>query len=243
MKSKQHKSESDSPEDKQDVSVPRPKSTVADICQVIIQGFLLAGAFYGICIYEGQLTQMRKANALMKDSTDAATKAAKAAEDSVILARDMNRLDQRAWVAVAQISGPLQAGEPFVTRIRFKNSGKTFARNAQVRVKIDITNKDAFPDFDTLFDTPKDGKEIGVMILAPNAEYESVTEPFELSPFTQEQIDNIRDNQALFVFGRIDYADVFDRGHWTTFCYRYGFPSGEYGYCENHNDADNRSGD
>jgi hypothetical protein len=180
-------------------------------------------------IYGCQLNEMRKAT--------------RVATHGLGLTREMARLDQRAWVATDGADGALSAGQPFVIHIKFKNTGKTFARHAQITVKTEITKKDTLPNFNTLFDPPKNGKKPVTMILVPNAQYEMTTDPVEGSPFSQEQIDNIRDNQGLFVFGRIDYADIFDRKHWTTFCYSYDVTKTEYSYCEKHNDADNRSGD
>lgn len=215
--------------DKQDHADSLPVWKDSQWWQVFVAAVLVPFGVYAVVIYSRQLEQM--------ESTT------KAATEGLALTREMNRLDQRAWVATSGASGELKVGEQFVAHVTFKNTGKTFARNAQFRIKTEITKKDALPNFDSLFDASKDGKDPLMMILAPNAQYESMTDPLENSPFSQEQIDNIRDNQELFVFGRVDYADVFDRGHWTTFCYRYNVKSGEYLYCRTHNDADNRSGD
>jgi len=204
---------------------PLRKSSDPQWWQTFASLILIPVGIVALVIYSRQLHEMQKAT--------------KAATDGLALTREMNRLDQRAWVATSGAEGELQVGQPFITRIKYKNTGKTFARNTQIRVKTEIVRKDTLPHFKTLFDPPKDGKEPTTMILAPNADYESITDPLEGSPFSQEQIDNIRDNQELFVFGRIDYVDVFERKHWTTFCYRYSVRNAQYSYCEKHNDADN----
>jgi hypothetical protein len=219
----------------------RPLSTWADWVQVIVQSLLLLGAIYAVCIYKGQLVAMRESNELLKASTDAATKAAKAAEDSVTLARDMSRLDQRAWVAPSGISGLLKADQPFVCSIRIKNTGKTFARYTQVNAQVGSAKKGMDPPFDKLGDPPANGKMPVTITLAPNGEYELLTDPTR--SFNQQEIENIRDNGDFFVFGRIDYTDVFDRSHWTTFCFRYDLLTDGYDHYGKHNDADNRNGD
>ena len=48
----------------------------------------------------------------MKASTDAATEAAKAARDSVTLARQASHLDQRAWLLV-RVEGIPEENKPF----------------------------------------------------------------------------------------------------------------------------------
>src|SRR5437016_2811471 len=61
---------------------------------LVISSFLTLGAIWAqVWVYNQQLKEMRK-------STDAATKAAKAAEASIIQAKEMTHLDQRAWVAM-----------------------------------------------------------------------------------------------------------------------------------------------
>src|SRR5206468_9786245 len=73
---------------------------------LVVAGFL---TFLAICaqvwIYNCQLKEMQK-------STNAATKSAKAAEDSVTLARENAHLDQRAWIGAEYIGFP-QAGKIF----------------------------------------------------------------------------------------------------------------------------------
>ena len=96
---------------------------------LVISFLLLVVTFMTFCaiciqatIYVFQLKEMRK-------STDAATKAAKAAEDSVTLVRENAHLDQRAWVVVSDVSGVPEVGKPFIVTINISNLGKTFAKN------------------------------------------------------------------------------------------------------------------
>ena len=90
--------------------------------QLILAFFLVVAAIIGACIYGWQLSEMRK-------STNAATKAAKAAEDSVLLAKQNAHLDQRAWVVVSDVSGVPEVGKPFIVTMNITNVGKTFAKN------------------------------------------------------------------------------------------------------------------
>ena len=79
-----------------------------------------------LIIYWCQLREMRK-------STDAATRAAKAAEDSITFARNSAHLDQRAWVAPIDVTGKPEEGKPYKVAVTFKNTGRTFAKNSPMR--------------------------------------------------------------------------------------------------------------
>src|SRR5437588_9436184 len=73
---------------------------------LVISSFLTLGAIWAqVWVYNQQLKEMRKA-------TDAATKAAKAAETSVGTAKEISRRDQRAWVTVRTVAmkTPLAVG-------------------------------------------------------------------------------------------------------------------------------------
>jgi hypothetical protein len=60
----------------------------------------------------------------MRKSTDAATKAARAADESIRLTREMSRLDQRAWVAAKGIAGIPEIGKPLTVIVAYGNTGK-----------------------------------------------------------------------------------------------------------------------
>jgi len=53
--------------------------------------------------------------------------------------------------------------------------------------------------------------------------------------FTKEHAKGFRTGDfRVFFWGRIEYTDIFDCRHWTTFCYEYGFEWSEfrpYGKC------------
>src|SRR5437879_5170932 len=98
--------------------------TKYETLQVILTAFILAAAIIAACIYGCQLSEMQK-------STIAATKAAKAAEDSVLLAKENTHLDQRAWMAIASISGAPNIGEVFRVTITIRNTGKTPAKKVR----------------------------------------------------------------------------------------------------------------
>jgi hypothetical protein len=107
------------------VVLPTPRSNMTryETLQIILTAFILAAAIVAACIYGCQLSEMQK-------STLAATKAAKAAEDSVALATQNAHLDQRAWIGLASVSGAPNVGQPFRVTIAIRNTGNYAASTA-----------------------------------------------------------------------------------------------------------------
>jgi hypothetical protein len=192
----------------------RPLSTWADWVQVIIQGIVLLGAFFALSIYKGQLIEMRAANKLMKASTDAATRAAKAAEDGIRKAEASSHLDQRAWVSTTGVGETHDVGQPVVTTVITKNSGRTFAKEVIVESHRRGLPRGVEPDLSLKSDT-KDGSR-GLM--APDTEYPSETVGVGLVGENDLQLVKKGDIR-VFVFGTITYSDVFGCEHWTKFCW------------------------
>jgi hypothetical protein len=202
---------------------------------LVVAAFL---TFLAICvqafIYNSQLREMKK-------STDAATKAAKAAEEGVAFARESAHLDQRAWVAVIDIKGVPEVGKIFTVNITTKNSGKTFAKNFMMRVVIEpITEAGKEPNF-SLEESAIAQKEPSVSVLAPNGEYTTNSELRKDRPpheTIQSDLDKIRsDELRIFIHGKLTYDDIFGCGHWSTFCLRLKSDLRYTNYGK-HNDAD-----
>jgi hypothetical protein len=213
-------------------------SVIVSLLLVVVSFLTFCAIFAAICIQAGiyffQLKQIRK-------STDAATKAANAAEASVKQVRRTAHHDQRAWVAVADIQGIPEVGTIFSVNLVAQNSGKTFAKNLTMRAVVEaITEKGGEPDF-SLEDSAAARKESSVSLLAPNADYMMDIELRKRTPpheITQSDLDGIRRGDlTLFVHGKMTYDDVFGCAHWATFCTRLK-PDLKYASYGKHNDAD-----
>jgi hypothetical protein len=176
----------------------------------------------------------------MNKSTEAATRAANAAEASVREVRRTARRDQRAWIAMVDIQGIPEVGTMFSVNLVAQNSGKTFAKNLTMRAVIEIAQKGEEPDF-SLEDSDAARKASSVSLLAPNADYVMDIELHKQTPpheITQSDLDGIRSgNLTIFVHGRMTYDDVFGCSHWTSFCTRLK-PDLKYASYGKHNDAD-----
>lgn len=180
---------------------------------MVVNGILAGAAIFGGFIYHSQLVQMQSA-------TDATTRAAKAAEDSITKSEASAHLDQRAWVAATNIDGIPKEGSEFEIKVMAKNTGKTFAKQFTMYVGL---AKNLKPDF-----TLKPTDEGSIAILAPNSEYTAtrlVPNDFgeEHRKLTKDDVEDFTSGRAeLYVFGKMSYNDVFDCPHWTTFCFFLG---------------------
>jgi cytoskeletal protein RodZ len=213
-------------------------SVIVSLLVVVVSFLTFCAIFCAICvqaaIYFFQLKQISK-------STDAATRAANAAEASVKQVNSTARRDQRAWIAVVDIQGIPEVGTIFSVNLVAQNSGKTFAKNLTMRAVVElISEKGKEPDF-SLEDTAAARKDSSASLLAPNADYVMDIEPRKQTPpheITQSDFDGIRSgNLRIFVHGRMTYDDIFGCAHWTSFCARLK-PDLKYASCGTHNDAD-----
>jgi len=165
------------------------------------------------CIFYGQLREMKK-------STDAATKAANAAEASVKQASETAHLDQRAWVGPIHADGnlPAEVDKDFLISIQIKNSGKTFAKKVGVKWHTYPARKQEIPDFEKEMTSVPSETLNSVGLLPPQGE-SSIR--VRCGPITPKAVLDVfrSDEIRYFIFGKITYVDVFDCPHWTTFCY------------------------
>lgn len=208
------------------------------ICTIflVISSFLTLGA---ICvqtfIYNAQLKEMEK-------STNAATKAAKAAEASVEQARQSLHLDQRAWVAVGTVKGIPILDQILNVEVVCKNSGKTFAKKFTMHAVFDPRQKGEQPDFEseTQAAIAKDSPG-GVALLPPNAEFilpMRIQRTGQGAQTTSDDLKNIAEGKLImFAYGKMTYEDIFGCPHWSTFCFRLS-PTLKWFVNETYNDSD-----
>jgi hypothetical protein len=175
--------------------------------QIILSAFVLSAAVIAACIYGCQLSEMQK-------STAASTKAAKAAEDSVILARQNARLEQRAWVTVAGISGTPELNKVLRIKIDVANTGKTFAKNLKITPSADPQERGKDPDFAavvTRIAQAGTATKYGVdstVLFPPNGK-SSVTLTASSGELGNAEIDALRSGeQRIFVYGKMTYDDI-----------------------------------
>jgi hypothetical protein len=173
---------------------------------------------------------MRKATNLAKESADAAKSSADALTKS-----------ERAWLGPtrAEISGllPIPPGPPIYFEVFIVNSGRTPALKVQTNImarSFPIGTEFVAEYPPSLNALPHYG---GSAVVQPRMEIFLRTQP--TPPITQEMIDALRSSQIVFyIYGKIDYEDVFERSHHTTFCYFLHPTLDRMSACKTYNTAD-----
>lgn len=138
-------------------------------------------------------------------------------EASLKLSRDQMVLAQRAWVGVSKVDVD-SANRVFLL---ITNSGQSTARHVAVT-------------FESRYVLAGSGRprlganRISEGLLVPGAQ-------FPLS--VQEKLDIIP-GKDLYVYGRIEYSDVFHQRHWTNFCLIQAPALHGYRWCTDYNSAD-----
>jgi hypothetical protein len=155
-----------------------------------------------------------------RDAADAAQRGAAASEaqaeatkESIQSTVQSFRLDQRAWVGQMDSSASeAEEGKPITFRVVIGNSGKTPALN--VRMAISSAHAPKAVKFIPRYSGPNTAALQGTGAMQPGAKglLEQTTGPLvDVSKYQ-------RGEYLYYVFGRIDYEDVFGRPHWTTWC-------------------------
>jgi hypothetical protein len=183
-------------------------------------------ALVGLGTYTYFTIRMYSAN---KQSADAATSAAKTAEQTM-------RLDQRAWIAVTAINSkqPPQINQKFAYSVHFIDTGKTPASNVVVYPGDELIDKGQKPNFS--ISTP-----VRLGVLSPGSErtYENGPVPAtrKISTMTGGDLAVLR-TKTLSIHGKITYDDIFGCHHWITYCASLKDDWSGYVFCAENNDTD-----
>src|ERR1035437_2196685 len=167
-----------------------------------------------LAIYTFYTIKMYCAN---KQAADAATRAAKAAEDSVTEARNNAHLDERAWLGVDNIPGSAKIGTFFSAIVYFKNTGKTPARNMRFWGQLDKMQSE-----------PNAASGCGEALkissrglVAPGSFHSIPAQTIghwpKLENGWQKSLSN--EGKKIYIYGCVVYDDIFmNKLHWLTFC-------------------------
>jgi hypothetical protein len=195
-------------------------------------GLLLVGYWQWEAI-SGQLEEMRKGGADTHELAVQAKNQADRTKDLASLSEKSLRIDQRAWISYTVQSFPnpgvAPVDQPFFVHFEFKNSGRTPARNVKACYAYTFLSRETIPDFKC----PKIG-DIG-NIFPQGSSYSDLL----VSPkFDKSDRDKILDGSyRLWVYGRVQYSDVFGVDHWLQFC-NHLLSGGGYQICEQHHEID-----
>ena len=187
--------------------------------KVVVETLTLAAVVWYACVASCQLTQMRNATKAAGTSADAAASAAKTARDTLDFSRRSFKQEERAylWTISFNISNPPICTVPGTPRVcadvHVTNSGKTpavgvlihryatFGPHAERIIK--AMKIPAFtPSGDILGTT---GEKWGT----------AATHPIANSHVFQEVLSG---KMPLYVYGIVQYLDIFGDYHETGFC-------------------------
>jgi hypothetical protein len=145
------------------------------------------------------------------------------------------RLDQRAWVGPGKASflQPVEPDKEFSLCVEIVNSGKTPALRFKGKISIQMQPIESLflPDYRR---DPLKKSKASVGTLLPGVPRCLHSPPTQLS---SEVIDTLKSGEETFyVFGRVEYGDVFGGIHCTMFCYSLTRKLDDFGLCPTYND-------
>ncbi|WP_263378876.1 hypothetical protein [Granulicella paludicola] len=161
----------------------------------ILEAAALCVAVGAIWIYKGQWDEAQKANKFSADNL---------------------RATQRAWIAVGDPNFQFGDNQPFRSKIVIMDTGLSPARKVVTKTGWKILPHGHQPSISDL--TLSEGSEaIYTGVIFPNSKVPISSNTNELIPSLAPYKEGTFD---IYMFGKITYEDVFQRVHWTTFCYK-----------------------
>lgn len=148
---------------------------------------------------------------------------------------ELLKTEQRAWFLPVQGTEiRLEPGQPFVTPMRWRNSGKTPAFDVKMLCGVGVlgTSEAFLPDYGTK-ETESSGSR---SMVGPGQE---VPQPCSSNGLTAEQIAALTSGSSrLYVYGKANYRDVFGEERHTTFCTWWDIARAGLNACPTYNNAD-----
>jgi hypothetical protein len=151
------------------------------------------------------------------------------------VARDTEKRSLRAYVGTADIK---ITENPSQITLGVENHGQTPARHVKVFSSWHVVQKGqslpkdfSFPDLDECPDSLK-----SETALYPKVPLPAVTETGNCPLVLGKMALAVSGHSTLYLYGHVDYEDVFDNPHTTTFCLTWA--SGTSSYCDRHNEID-----
>jgi hypothetical protein len=189
---------------------------------------------------QGQLKSMNDALPSYQRSAEAAKQSADVAKASLVLSQQSFKTQQRpyVWVKTPTVTHDgVILGKPIFMNIDFINAGVTPALQVSDHLYVkfsDVTDAD-FNTMKTLFKLPSN--ERGGIITQNSTLFGTAVSEKKLSAFTGTPIP-WNGTDPIYVYGRIEYTDVFGDGHWSEFCWHYLMPNQVFMNCPHHNGLD-----
>lgn len=142
---------------------------------------------------------------------------AKAASELVAVSEKTASMQLRAYLAVQKIE-PVDVPKTsfFAVRVHISNDGQTPAKTTAVS---DASYIGPFPQFDPRQSGPAQTVHIHFPpVLNPGCSAVILTAGMEDADY--DKFRNSGDDEALYIYGRVEYVDAFAANHWLEYCYR-----------------------
>lgn len=149
-------------------------------------------------------------------------------ERSIKATQDAIRLEQRAWVTIdSQRLKTLEQDKIASAEIEIVNAGKTIAKGGDSRsyILLPATKLIQYEPFGT------QKKPISLGVMFPNSHYFLVTSTDD--KLTDMQVREVQNgSRFLYVWGDLNYTDVFGIKHHSNFCGFYDPPTHRFNLCD-----------
>jgi hypothetical protein len=147
------------------------------------------------------------------------------------------RVDQRAWLGVSQMSlNEMHAPDPVTAMVTVTNFGKTPALHVKIIYTIHPSDTQVdISEYSQHSVEKLDSKPLSQSVLFPNANmmlFPSILNPDETG------IEAVKTgHKFIYIFGTIEYGDIFKETHSTHFCNLYNHNVKAFHTCDTYNSA------
>jgi hypothetical protein len=154
-------------------------------------------------------------------------------------------LDQRAWVYVEKVDTKghndgktmvfMKESEKSNIKVTIKNGGKTLANVIETKVYANGVETGEKPELSDKAIISSDKTPMAMFPgISGNTELFSETEIF-----TKDHIEAIKSGQfSYYIYGMITYKDIFNKIHWTKYCYQLAPSLDRFTTCRFYNETD-----
>jgi len=181
---------------------------------------------------------LTKVASAMTDSAQSASGTAIAAKESADAAKKtvetmqrFERINQRAWLSIKDISyveRPFAGGHRLQVDVGVTNTGRTPAKNANLGLNVEAVEKNREPAFN--FPDPTGSSAV----IFPNGDYGN-SGLFNLSRDNWQHVLN--GELRVWAYGKVIYNDIFGLHHWIRYCYVFD-PRNLFALHGQHNEID-----
>jgi hypothetical protein len=137
-------------------------------------------------------------------------------EDSAKESMEQSRLDQRAWLGAVEMREPVDMAVGKVAKfgVLITNTGKTPAVNFTSQMVVRAFGR--AEKFEAIYPQPPTGIHSN-SVIQPAMKIE-LWSPIKRA-LLQSDIDSLKNGEyVLYIYGVLNYDDIFKRHHWTHFC-------------------------